>query len=147
MKVELKLDKQLEETKVIVYANELTDEIVNFVNKLQEYDNSNIIIGFLEDKTFILDKSEIESIFTESSKVYARIEEKKYRLKRKLYEIEGLFEGTSFVRISNTEIANFTKVECLDVRGNSLVCLKYKSGEITYVSRRYISKIKKYLKI
>ena len=47
MKVELKLDKQLKENKVIVYANELTDEIVNFVNKLQEYDNSNIIIGFL----------------------------------------------------------------------------------------------------
>lgn len=147
MKVELKIDKELDETKIVVYAKELTEDIVNFVNKFQDYDGSKNIIGFLDDKTFILDKKDIESLFTENSKIYARVNNKNYKVKRKLYELEEALEGSSFVRISNNEIANFNKVECLDIKGSSVICLKYKSGEITYVSRRYISKIKKYLDI
>lgn len=147
MKVELKIDKELDETKIVVYAKELTEDIVNFVNKFQDYDGSKNIIGFLDDKTFILDKNDIESLFAENSKIYARVNNKNYKVKRKLYELEEALEGSSFVRISNNEIANFNKVECLDIKGSSVICLKYKSGEITYVSRRYISKIKKYLDI
>jgi DNA-binding LytR/AlgR family response regulator len=147
VKVELKLDKDLDEPKIVVYSNELTNDIMDFVNKLQDYNASKMIIGYLEEKTFILDKNEIESFFTEDSKVYARKGNKKYKIKKKIYELEELLDGTSFVRISNSEIANFNKVDCLDVNGSMVICLKFKSGEITYVSRRYINKIKKYLNI
>jgi DNA-binding LytR/AlgR family response regulator len=147
MKVELKIDKTVEEPKIIVCSNEITDDIVDFVNKLQYYNSNKTIIGYLDEKTFILDKNEIENFFTEDSKVYARKGKQKYKIKKKLYELEEILEGTSFIRISNAEIANFDKVECLDIKGTAVVCLKFKSGETTYVSRRYINKIKKYLNI
>ena len=147
MKVELKIDKDIMENKVIVSAKELNEDIINFVNRLKEFDETKIIIGFLEEKTFLLEKNEIESIYTENSRVYARIKDKKYKLKYKLYELEEILKGTSFVRISNSEIANFNKVESMDVKGSSVIILKFKSGQVTYVSRRYVRKIKEYLKI
>ena len=64
-----------------------------------------------------------------------------------MFELEELLSDTSFVRISNSEIVNFNKVDCLDVQGRITIVLKFKSGEITYVSRRYIRKIKEYLNI
>ena len=71
----------------------------------------------------------------------------KLNIKRKLYELEENFKNTSFVRISNSEIVNFNKVKSLDVQGSLSIMLNFKSGEYTYVSRRYIKKIKDFLKI
>lgn len=146
MKVEVKIDKNLKETKLVVYTNELTNELSEFINKIQDF-NSKKIIGSIDDVKFILEKDEIESFYTEDKKVYARKDGKKYRVKSKMYELEETLEGTDFVRISNSEIANFKKVECLELNALSTICLKFKSGEMTYVSRRYIPKIKKFLNL
>lgn len=147
MKVELKIDDNIQETKVVVYAKEETQEVSNLISKIKECDDTTKIIGYEDGRTFILKKDEIESIFTEMTKVYARINNEKYQIKMKIYELEELLNGTSFVRISNSEIANFNKVESMEIRGSTLIVLKYKSGQITYVSRRNIKKIKKYLNI
>ena len=150
MKIELKIDKGIEENKIVIYAKELNDSISNLVNKLEKLESIEdniILIGFSNNMTFILNKSEIETIYSEGNKVYARIDDKIYRMKKKLYELEEILQGTSFVRISNSEIANFDKVESMEINGSSLIILKYKSGQISYVSRRYVKKIKDYLKI
>ncbi|MBR3003382.1 MAG: LytTR family transcriptional regulator DNA-binding domain-containing protein [Clostridia bacterium] len=147
MKIEFKIDSSINETKVVIYANEMNEEVNNIMDKLENNNNSESIMGLLDDRNYILDLKEIESFFTEDSKVFARKKGKKYRVKKRIFELEELLYNTSFVRISNSEIVNFNKVDSLDIQGRITIILKFKSGEITYVSRRYISKIKKYLNI
>lgn len=147
MKVELKLDKTIDETKVVIYAKELNDDLSNLINKLELLEKDTKIIGYSEDKTYILDKDDIETIYAENNNVYARAGDKKYRIKQKLYELEEQLKENGFIRISHSEIANFNKVESLEIQGSRLIILKFKSKQITYVSRRYVSKIKQYLKV
>ena len=148
MKVELKIDKNINETKVVIYSNEINEEIKSLMSKLENYNyNFENLIGTKDDITYILEQENIESFFTEGGKVYARIGNAKFNIKRKLYELEENFKNTSFVRISNSEIVNFNKVKSLDVQGSLSIMLNFKSGEYTYVSRRYIKKIKDFLKI
>ena len=143
MKIEFKIDSSINETKVVIYANEMNEEVNNIMDKLENNNNSESIMGLLDDRNYILDLKEIESFFIEDSKVFARKKGKKYRVKKRIFELEELLYNTSFVRISNSEIVNFNKVDSLDIQGRITIILKFKSGEITYVSRRYISKIKK----
>lgn len=148
MKVELKIDKNINEAKVVIYSNVINEEIKSLMSKLENYNyNFENLIGTKDDITYILEQENIESFFTEGGKVYARIGNAKFNIKRKLYELEENFKNTSFVRISNSEIVNFNKVKSLDVQGSLSIMLNFKSGEYTYVSRRYIKKIKDFLKI
>ena len=148
MKVELKIDKNINDAKVVIYSNVINEEIKSLMSKLENYNyNFENLIGTKDDITYILEQENIESFFTEGGKVYARIGNAKFNIKRKLYELEENFKNTSFVRISNSEIVNFNKVKSLDVQGSLSIMLNFKSGEYTYVSRRYIKKIKDFLKI
>ena len=148
MKVEFKIDNNIDETKVVIYSKEKNEEIKSLMRKLENYNyNFENLIGTKDDMTYILEQENIESFLTESGRVYARIGNTKFNIKRKLYELEENFKSTSFVRISNSEIVNFNKVESLDIQGSLSIRLNFKSGEYTYVSRRYIKRIKNFLKI
>lgn len=77
--------------------------------------------------------------------MFARSGNREYRLKNRLFELEEQLTGTTFVRISNSEIANFSKVASMDMGLSGTITLRFKNGETTYVSRRYVEKIKQYL--
>lgn len=147
MKIELKLDKTIDETKVVIYAKESNDDLRDLISKLQLLEKNTKLIGYLEDKIYILDKDDIETFYAENNNVYARVKNQNYKIKQKLYELEEQLKGSSFIRISHSEIANFNKVENLEIQGSRLIILKFQSKQITYVSRRYVSKIKQYLKV
>ena len=101
MKIEFKVDKNIDETKVVIYAKEMNEEVKNVVNKLESNNNSESIMGLQDGMNYILDLKDIESFFTEDSKVFARKDGKKYRIKKRIFELEELLYNTSFVRISN----------------------------------------------
>ena len=51
----------------------------------------------------------------------------------------------SFIRISNSEIINFDKVENIDFKILGTLIINFKSGNKAYASRRYIPKLKEFL--
>ena len=63
LKVEININPEIEETKIVIHAKEITNEVTKLANSLTE-ENTNTIIGFLDDKVYILDKKEIESFYT-----------------------------------------------------------------------------------
>ena len=67
------------------------------------------------------------------------------KLSGETYELEEMFEGTPFIRISNSEIVNFKYVESLDMSMSGTISIKLKTGGNSFVSRRYVNKIKEYL--
>lgn len=144
MKVELKLDESYTETKVLVYAPSLSDEVQMILSKLSE-DTSKFISGIKNEKIEIIDKDSIIKIYANSGKVYAMTEKGEYIIKLKLYEVESRLNPEQFVRISNSEIINFDKVKNFDLSFTGTICIKLIDGTLSYVSRRSVSKIKKIL--
>ena len=60
-------------------------------------------------------------------------------------EAEERLDNSKFVRISNSEIVNLKKVKSLDLSFVGTICMELSNGTVSYVSRRYVSKIKKVL--
>ncbi len=146
MKVEIKVDKNLKETKIKIHTNEINDEISNLIKQLQLHTEDKITV-WKKEKLYILEINEIESIYSNQGKVYVRANNDEYISKSKLYEIEEQINLPHFIRISNSEIINFNKVESLDLSITGTIEIKFQTGYSTYASRRNIKKIKEYLKI
>lgn len=146
MKVEVKFDPNYTETKIEIYTSEINEEISNLVKQL-EVKSDNKIIVWKDRKIYILELKQIEAIYSNQGKVYIRVNNDEYISKSKLYELEEQIKESSFIRISNSEMINFNKVESLDLGITGTIKLNFKSGYVTYASRRNIKKIKEYLKI
>ena len=146
MKVELKIYPECEETKVIIYAKTINEEISKIVDNLQNK-NSNTLNAFKDEEIYILNQDDIQSIYAEDGKIFARTEKNQYLLKKRLYELEEILDVKKFVRISNSEIVNIKKVEKINFKLTGTIVLYFKNGNITYVSRRYIKKIKEFLEL
>lgn len=77
--------------------------------------------------------------------VCAGTAEGEYLLRLRLYELENRLDPQRFVRISHAEIVNLDKVRCFDLNLAGTICIRLADGSVTYVSRRYVSKIKQLL--
>lgn len=144
MDVEIKLDKSCAQPHIIILTDKITDEITELVQRLSD-DSPKVITGCIDDKLVILNPDDIVRIFACDGKVTAVTDSKEYTLKIRLYEAEERLSKNSFVRISKSEIINIRKIKCFDLSITGTVCVTMKNGNTAYVSRRYVSKIKKIL--
>lgn len=146
MKIEFDINEKYQEDKIIICTNKITDELQEFVNKLNNEKN-NKIYGYKNDIIFILEENKIETIYSENKKVFIRYENGEiFETKKRIYEFEENLSD-KFIRISNSEIVNFDKVQSLDFKIFGTIILNFYTEHKTYVSRRYVKKIKEYLKI
>lgn len=146
MKIEFDIDEKYKESKVIICTNKITNEIQELLTKLNNEKN-NKIYGNKNDKIFILEENKIETIYSENKKVFIRYENGDiYETKKRIYELENILSN-KFVRISNSEIVNFDKVQDLDFKIVGTIILNFYTKRHTYVSRRYVKKIREYLEI
>ena len=90
----------------------------------------------------MLDPDEIYRVSASSGKVYAQTSRGEVQLRLRLYEMEQRLDGRSFVRISNSEITNLKKVKGFDLSMAGTICVLLSNGDTTYVSRRYVARIK-----
>lgn len=146
MDIEIKIDISQKETKVIIISDEMNEEIHELVERISA-NPQQMIIGFQQEKATILNQIDIFRIYSEQGKVYAQMLKEVYVLRMRLYELESCLNSKEFVRISNSEIINLKKVKNFDLSFSGVICVKLTDGTTTYVSRRYVSKIKKILGI
>lgn len=144
MEVEIKIDDAYTVPKIVIHTNRITAQITDLVKKLS-IDTPEMLVAYQNNEVFLINPADILNIYTEGQKIFARLANGTYRLKNRLYELEELFEGTAFLRISNSEIVNFNNVESLNMSISGTISLKLKTGGNSFVSRRYVDKIKKYL--
>lgn len=146
MKVEIKIDSSCKEPKIIVLTDVLTDEVKDILKKLSD-DSLKMIAGFRDDTLTLLEQSNIIRIYGYSGKVAAVTQEGEYVLRLRLYELEERLDQGCFVRISNSEIINLKMVKGFDLSLSGTICVTLSNGTVTYVSRRYVTKIKRVLGI
>lgn len=146
MKVEIKIDENLKEPRVVIFTEKVTEEINELLKRLSDT-HPKAIAGFKNDTVKILEPDTIIRIFTANQKVYAETKHGEYLLRLRLYELEERFNKNIFTRISNSEIINLKKVINMDLSFSGTICVNLHGGTTTYVSRRYVSRIKKILGI
>lgn len=146
MKIEVKLDETCQEPKVIIVANQMTEEISSLLDRLSD-DLPQGIVGSNGDAIHLLESSDIVRIYAAVGKVFAVTEKKEYGLRLRLYEVEEKLNGKGFVRISNSEIINIRKARKFDLSMAGTICVSLSNGNVSFVSRRYVAKIKKILGI
>lgn len=148
MKVEIIIDEKYVEPEIKIYASKLTEEIVEIQNNISTIEKkSNYLKAYLDENVYLIPFEDIESIYSEDKKVFLNTEKEKYLLKQRLYEIESILPGNNFIRISNSEIINFKMVKNMNFKFSGTILINFISGNYSYVSRRYIKKIKDYLDV
>lgn len=144
MKIEIKIDESCTETRIIVVAGKVTEELGELVKRLSS-EQLQMIAGFQDGQAAMLAPNQIDRVYALEGKVYAEAENGTYLLRLRLYEAEQRLAGCSFVRISNGEIINLKKVKGFDLSFTGTICVSLSNGTVTYVSRRYVAKIKQLL--
>jgi len=144
VQVEIKVDASCSETKVIILTDKMTEEVSELVKKISEQASS-VLAGFRGDVVSVLDYGKIVRFYTANQKVYAVTESGEYTVRLRLYELEERLNPSEFVRISNTEIINLKKIQGFDLSFSGTICVKFQDGSMSYVSRRYVAKIKQVL--
>ena len=146
MKIEIKIDENCVEPKVLIVADKVADEINEIVKRLSG-GQSQTIAGFQGGQVVVLEPEEIVRIYAANGKVYAEEEQGTYLLRLRLYEMKQRLANKSFVRISNGEIINLKKVKGFDLSFTGTICVSLSNGTVTYVFRRYVSRIRHLLGI
>lgn len=146
MQIELNIDPSCAQPKIIIQAAALTDEVNAIMQKLSE-DVPQLITGTRDGKLEILEPAALIRVYAGAGKVFAVTKNGEYTLRLRLYELENRLNPHQFVRISNSEIINLKMVESLDLNLAGTICVRLKTGLTTYVSRRYLRKLKEILGI
>lgn len=146
MKIEIRIDENYKENKIIVEANKLTDEMSEVIETLKTIEQKKIKV-FLDEEIYFVDEKDIEAIYSNDKKIYVKTSDKEYISKNRLYELESILSKNDFIRISNSEIINLNKVKSINTKIMGSIVITFYSGYKTYSSRRYINKIKEILKI
>lgn len=146
MQIEIKIDEKCKEPKIIVMTDKMTDEVNAIIKRLSD-EQPQVIAGFGEDVVEVLEPSEIYRVFAESGKVFAETNHGEYALRLRLYEAEQRLDSKTFARISNSDIINLRKVKGFDLSFAGTICVTLSNGTVTYVSRRFVAKIKQLLGI
>jgi DNA-binding LytR/AlgR family response regulator len=146
MQIEIIEDENCTELKIIILTKNISHEVNEIIKKLSE-ESPQVLLGFRDGAASILNENELYRIYSASSKIYAVTDKGEYTLRLKLYELEQKLDKTTFVRISNSEIINFKKAINFDLSIVGTICINLADGTRSYVSRRYVSKIKQLLGI
>ena len=129
-------------------------DVAEKIGRMDETGRNTIISGWDGDYCFQVKQAEIYRIYSMDKKVYMNAlvdgDDETLLVKMRLYEFEELAEKCGwidFIRISNTDIVNFSKVTKLDMSFSGIIKVKFTNGTDTIVSRRYMNKIKDQLNL
>lgn len=146
MKIEFRPDASAEETRVIICAPRLTDEIRRLMDALGNgtRGEKGVINGYGEKGVERLAEADIVRVYGENQKVYAETERGRFLVRARLYELEASLDRNLFVRISNSEIVNSRRIKRLDASITGTICLHMDNGAKAYASRRHVKDLKKH---
>ncbi|MDY4078822.1 MAG: LytTR family DNA-binding domain-containing protein [Clostridium sp.] len=146
MKIKLLINKKYLEPEIVICNNEKDKEIEDLYNTISQAVNEKLKC-YTDGSIEMVPCDSIVRIYSEKQRVYAETKIEKYILHKRIYELEEELSSKKFVRISNSEIVNIKKIKRLDTSLTGTICMYLDGDKVTYVSRRYVSKIKKVLGI
>lgn len=146
MKCRIEVDQTLSEDEVVIFATEIDKEILDLKERI-ENDSPQVLTGFYEDKLSFINPDKIIRIYANDKKVFAVTYEREYLLRLALYQVEERLDNNKFIRISNAEIINLEKTREFDLSYIGTISCEMVNGDVCFVSRRSLKKVKEVLGI
>ncbi|MDR3210035.1 MAG: LytTR family transcriptional regulator [Oscillospiraceae bacterium] len=143
MDIEIKIDSTCAKPKLQIRCAEVNEEVETLLRVLGS--RGAILSGFRGDTFEILEPERIVRVYAAAQKVFAVTDGGEYTLRYRLYELEERLDPTRFVRISNSEIVNLRHTKSFSLSFAGTISINLSNGETSYVSRRYVQKIKQIL--
>ena len=140
MKIEFRREPDAAEVRVLVTARERTPEVEALLRRIRALP---AVIAYDDRGEVPLRAEEIIRIYTEGRRVRVDSDRGSFDLRSRLYELEEKLGAADIVRISNSEIVQKGRILRLDFGLTSTIRLILEGGLETYVSRRYVSRIRK----
>ncbi len=145
LKIDVTLDPALEELLIKVLSPGETEELAALLERLEDRPP---LTGFRDGGAVPLDPGEVLRFYGEDKEVRAQaLGGEIYTVRLRLYELEERLDRKAFVRVSHSEIVNWKRVTALDLSLSGTIRVTLEGGVVTYVSRRYVKKIKEVLGI
>ena len=147
MQVDVKIDSTVDEMKILVIADKEGHTVDTFVDYIRDYERKQVTKLMAYKGAYLINISDILRIYAGNQKVFVETQQNEYIVRYRLYELEELLEKKTFLRISNSEIVNTNQILNIDLSIVGRICIRFPGNIQTYVSRRYVPKIKKSLGI
>lgn len=144
MKVQIQIEKDCTETQVIIITKALSASIQELASRIEKEPLS-VLTGIQDEKHVLIKSEEIFRIYADHGKVWIQTKKGLFQIRKTLYQIEELLDEKQFIRISHSEIISLSKIVNFDLSFNGTICVNCIDGSKSYVSRRYVPKIKKIL--
>jgi len=143
VKVEVELDPGQLELLVKILAPGETPELAALLGRLEQPGR---LTAFRDGQAIFLDPDDILRFYGEDKEVRAQtLNGETYTVRSRLYELEERLPRRRFIRVSHSEIVNWKRVRALDLSLSGTIQVTLEGGVTTYVSRRYVKKIKEVL--
>ena len=137
--MKFKFIKTTDKEETIIYAKEKNELINAIESMILQYDNS--LVGYKDDEFKELNILEIDCFYTQNDKVYARVKDEEFIVKKRLYELNEIYKEY-FMYINQGCLANIKRIERFRVSIGGSLLVVFKSGYEDYVSRRQIKNVK-----
>ena len=141
MKILFDIQEKYRDIEIHICCEKRTKEALGLRDLLDGFLSSKITVH-KNQETRSVTSYEIVRIYSESKKVYVRTKEDTFEVRDRLYVLEESLGDRGFVRISNSEIVNISQIGKLDMSYTGTIKMFMKNGDETFVSRRYVSRIK-----
>ena len=147
MKITIETPLPGEEDEIIIKMTELSDDVLKMVRRLKDGVSKETMAVYADENIQMVLTRDILYFDATDNRVFAYTKKNCFETKKKLFEIENLLAGSSFLRISKNAIVNIKAIDHLSPEFNGRFIASLKNGEDIIISRGYVPELKKKLGI
>ena len=142
MKIHLIINDQLEETEIHIHAKEYNEQIEQLMRQLHSSTKVvDRIDGYVGQEIYMLKLEDIYTIYADGAKVYLQTDEQEFETKKKLYELESLYEQ-EFARVNKSTLVNIKKISSIQLGLIGATEVLLDNGVSVHISRKYLKELK-----
>ncbi|HAQ57335.1 MAG TPA: histidine kinase [Acholeplasmatales bacterium] len=140
MKVRVETIADLNETEIVVRCPERDEEVERVVSALGFFEKA--VMARKDGRTFRIPPADIYYFEAVDDKTYVCLRKDVCETTMRLYEIESLFRGSTFLRVNRNTIVDAAKIRSFKSALNGRMEARLENGEAIEISRAYVSALK-----
>ncbi len=143
MRVSIRNILRREDEQVVLECVEMSKDFED----IREYVmmKGSVLTGYIHDTAYQLELADILYFEAVGDQVFAYTAKEVYSVKKRLYELESVYQERKFIRCSKSVLANLMQIESFRPALDSRFFARMKNGEDIMVSRMYVRELKKKL--
>lgn len=144
MKIKAEQDLTCEDIEITIKYSQKDKRLTRIIDYLQSCDTQ--IKCSIDDTEQMINIADIYYIESVDKKTFVYLEKEVYHIGLRLYQLKEKLQNFGFVQISKSCLLNINVMENIRPLFNSRMEAALKNGEKVYVSRKYLSEVKKALR-